>query len=1084
MKKLIIISLFLFLPLLVFLLGRADFLLNRVERLIPELTDGAIKVDDIKGNLLFSIRVHNFRVGETVAIDSLTIRYSLISLLQRRIYYASAGRMVIDIKTSNGSSGSGGFAFPVNIDKTEVRELKVKGAPPHDDEMSLYQISASIVREKQGMTIQFNLDRGRWIDVPLKNVDGTFSYIDGKIEMNQITLNTEHSHFFADLISDAGRFNLIVHRSNIALEEFAHIIGQDVEGSLEGSFEVKTGLAGWGELILNRIVWRGYTVTDGKASFTMKDDIIDLRFRDIVAYNGSVNGTGEIAISPFSYRLRMDIKDVTLDEIWEIPGSVSGEVLVDKNGAKIDLSSTLYGYKIESIKGALSFDGMIDLAINEKLSITGRIKQERLNLNISSKGFDISPFLPIKGDLFGDGVVRGNRANPIFSGSFYIADFHYKQIQGQYISSSFTVNLPPSEGKFDLTGVGITIPGMDLNKIEGTLLLSEKSFFNLIGEGEEVSLSIAGNIENEILRIDTLIYSKEDITIKNRLPVEAIVKPKYFLIKQCVLSIDGGSLELKGRFDPQDMALSGLGEELSLSSLDKDLKGLLNISFNIEGPLLTPSIQSSLQLTDAIIEGIRVDTVLVSAQYRDSLLIIESSEIVIGQERSDIEGSIPLVLFPPEIPEGEIDLALRMRNLPPGIWNLFQNHALIRAGKTDIELKITGQSGSPEISGWADMKSLSLDLPLYGVSFQNINSRVRFLNGRLEIESFTGKSGDGNITADGEILISGLLRDAVELSLNIKARDITVRIPEGEGEIDMNINLSGTLAHPVIKGDIEVERAEILFIVREEMPATEANYDLILNIDLSRVWIRTPLPAIINPIPGIENPLAELEMAGDLSVIREGREVFITGDMGVKQGYFYYIDRPFKIEDGRFVFDNIAGFDPLVTLRARSDLIYSVLEEGIRRQDTTIVYITLDGRMSSLNFSIYSEPSLPLDGILTLLTLNVPSLHAVLDQFRVTDVPDRLLNFLIRGTVLSYMEDLLGVDALWLETALIGEEKKARLTAGKYISPDLYASYTRDLFSPTWSFQTRYHLFRGISLTGERTEDNEYSAGIEIEVRY
>jgi autotransporter translocation and assembly factor TamB len=183
--------------------------------------------------------------------------------------------------------------------------------------------------------------------------------------------------------------------------------------------------------------------------------------------------------------------------------------------------------------------------------------------------------------------------------------------------------------------------------------------------------------------------------------------------------------------------------------------------------------------------------------------------------------------------------------------------------------------------------------------------------------------------------------------------------------------------------------------------------------------------------------------------------------------------------EGSFTFDNTPGFDPLVNLRAKSDVIYTVLREGEAQLDTTTVYVSLGNRISQLEFSLYSEPELPLESIIIMLSLNAP-----LGEFNVANVPDRLLNLLIRGTVMADVEKILGVDALWLETSLLGEERKAKITAGKYISPDLYASYTKDIFSPSWSFKTRYRILRRVSLMGERTEEDEYNVGMEIEIRY
>lgn len=97
-----------------------------------------------------------------------------------------------------------------------------------------------------------------------------------------------------------------------------------------------------------------------------------------------------------------------------------------------------------------------------------------------------------------------------------------------------------------------------------------------------------------------------------------------------------------------------------------------------------------------------------------------------------------------------------------------------------------------------------------------------------------------------------------------------------------------------------------------------------------------------------------------------------------------------------------------------------------------------------------------------------------------------MVSHYFRLKVLRQLQKTMAIDAIDVKTELLGEEeKKAELTVGKYISRDLYLSYTQDLFATSKNqFRAEYYLWRGGAIVAERDEEDKYNLGVQLKFRY
>ncbi|MCK4328526.1 translocation/assembly module TamB domain-containing protein [candidate division WOR-3 bacterium] len=1090
MKKWITIGVILCLCIALIFIARTEIVRNRIIDFVYNASNGFIEIGDIEGNLLFNIRIYNLKLGEVVEVDTVTLHYSPLSLLLRRVQYLDAGEVIIN-KPTGGGEATTSFVLPVDVDMFMIRSLKFR-AFPEAGEIGLSGVNGSIARIMGGVSITLYVDGGDAMDIHISKADGIITYKDGIVYIKEMWVSTEESRVLVSGKFGGETFVLGIRKLKIALKEFKHLLKEDVSGYLYGSLHLKKEeqLAGKANFTLKDISFRDYIISNGNMEIAFKENVIDLMFKSVKTFGGKIDGIARIKLSPFSYESHMQLSNIDINNaIGDLETSLSGEMSIIGNldEGKIDLSiagSVAQG-EIESIKGSILFGREIEIenmVINDRLSIFGRISDDKLDLSISSESFDISPFLPITGFLNSEVKIFGKIMHPTLTGSFYIEDFQYKNFQARYVSSNFNIETfkEPFLGNVDFAVAQASSPWVKIDNLEGKITMLDKTTFNIKGDGEDIVFSLIGEMTGENVLLDTIIYSSAGITLSNASPVKLRIELPSVFLDRCIMNIDGGYFECKGRYNPNDMDLVFIGEEVSVTSIWRDVKGRMSMWVELKGNIRSPSIELEQRVVEVFYSGIKIDTISMAAEYSQEMLKIDKCNITIGGVQSELNGYIPMGLFPFSMPEEGMYLEVRLKDLPAQVWKPLRRYVIIQGGRTDVDLVMSGSALSPDITGHIDLDDLSLRAPLYGISLTKLNSSIHFSQDRVNIESFSARSGDGNLKLGGYLIISSLSREDIELSIDFIASDIEFQIPEIEGKVDMDISLSGNLGHPIIKGNVDIKEALAMVTLgpRPTVPL-EQEFDLDVTLVTERIWVKSPLPLAINPIPELQNPFLDLELGGTIVMVKRGRDIFFTGAMEVIQGYFYYIDRPFEVTEGNFVFDNIQGIDPQISLEAKSDVIYSVFVEDETQLDTTTIFISLGGRPSQLQFSIYSEPELPLEGIIVMLSLNAPW-----DEFDPANVSDRLLNLLIRGTILAEVEKMLGVDALRVETVFFGEERRAKITAGKYLSQDLYASYTKDILSPSWSFKTTYRVFKGLSLMGERTEGDEYNVGMEVEVRY
>jgi autotransporter translocation and assembly factor TamB len=152
------------------------------------------------------------------------------------------------------------------------------------------------------------------------------------------------------------------------------------------------------------------------------------------------------------------------------------------------------------------------------------------------------------------------------------------------------------------------------------------------------------------------------------------------------------------------------------------------------------------------------------------------------------------------------------------------------------------------------------------------------------------------------------------------------------------------------------------------------------------------------------------------------------------------------------------------------------------------IKLQMAGTLKQPVFNFSSDPAvLSQDDIMSYLTLNVtPQEISVTEQRAIFNkfVTERFLGYFERE-IAKKLRSYIGLDYFQFESGLFEGGKTAKVTVGKYIARNLYATYTHNISGFTQDiFKVEYYINQSNGLIGERDEQGHYRLRYQFKFRY
>jgi translocation and assembly module TamB len=446
-----------------------------------------------------------------------------------------------------------------------------------------------------------------------------------------------------------------------------------------------------------------------------------------------------------------------------------------------------------------------------------------------------------------------------------------------------------------------------------------------------------------------------------------------------------------------------------------------------------------------------------------------------GQARANFQLPVPARLPVAVHPKGPLRASLAGQLREKGIITaLFPGFVQESFGELDAELSIGGSWEVPLMEGTLRLARAGAYLPTAGIRLKDVQLAARLEKNILRIDSFRALSGPGHIEGTALITLSGWQVIGYQGTISGEKFQ-TVYFPELQLLSTPKLSLEGTPQKLKLHGELHLP--ELRIVGAPSRKAVEPSGDVVLEgrsvphaasspmvLD-AQVRIRLGEKVFVK-VAGID---AQLGGAMDLSLSSLDR-ITSKGEIKVVKGRYRTYGVNLEIVRGRLFFAGAPIDDPtldFLALRTIGDVKAGVTVAGTLQKPVT---------------KLYSEPAMPDVDVLAYVVLGHPLGGSGEQASLVSQAAGALLTSGQAEALQEKIKSRLGLSTLEIQGGVGGTTSpmgykplqvtppgeipaeqqpgitETMLTVGKYLSPKLYFSYGKSLFTGSNLFRLRYDI--------------------------
>ncbi|MBC8017300.1 MAG: translocation/assembly module TamB domain-containing protein [Verrucomicrobia bacterium] len=448
-----------------------------------------------------------------------------------------------------------------------------------------------------------------------------------------------------------------------------------------------------------------------------------------------------------------------------------------------------------------------------------------------------------------------------------------------------------------------------------------------------------------------------------------------------------------------------------------------------------------------------------------------------GQARGIFQ--LPLAArFPVAVnPKGPLRASLVGKAQEKGIiTTLFPGLIQESSGELDVDLDISGTWAVPQIGGKLRLAKAGAYLPTAGIRLKDVQLSARLEKNLIRIDSYRAVSGPGHIEGTALITLAGWQVTGYQGTIHGEKFQ-TVFFPELQILSTPNLSFEGTPQKIKLRGELRIPDMHIVGaqtrpvvtpssdVVREGrvVPAAKSS-PLVMDVQV-RVLLGDQ---VFVKVAGID---AQLGGSIDLSLSSFDR-IASKGEIKVVKGRYRTYGVNLEIVRGRLFFAGGPINRPALDFLA------------LRTIGNVRAGVTVAGTLQRPVTKLYSEPAMPDVDVLAYIVLGRPLGSSGEQASLLTRAAGALLTSSKATVLQEQLKSYLGLSTLEIQGGVGGTashmgykplqvtppgaipaEQQAGitetvLTVGKYLTPQLYISYGKSLFTGGNLFRLRYDIFK------------------------
>jgi autotransporter translocation and assembly factor TamB len=807
-------------------------------------------------------------------------------------------------------------------------------------------------------------------------------------------------------------------------------------------------------------------------------------------------------IEQYTFSAASGIMDITNTAIVFHP-----QFLVDYKNTQVDLSGELQYEGDVDIDASVSFLDLKDFWY--QIFIKQMAGRGKATLKLSGKTADFD----IRGTFLSDSCYVYQLYSTNARVDLSLANFITKpqgEVDIQFLrGNAWGVVYDSLNSRMEVDGEWI--------KIDTTRLSGKDYDVNLWGE-----LDASKTPQTLILHQVVLDYKGNRLQTFS--PTVVDVDTEKAVIRKFILSGETGEVGLSGTMDFEEkMSLTVDVSDLAIAPwavlmTPEPIEGKFSAQVALEGDFQNPRIGMKGQIEALKFRGMELGNLSTELVYNDKKLEVNKLDVLGSDWEYQLSGYLPLDLSFYATEKRVLDTPQSFKIQVQGkrleLIRWFIPDVEYLTGDMQGDLDISGSLFHPQFDGGMTIKNGSLKFAELSDPVEDLNVEMRMQNENLILDRVSGfmehgESESGNFfwkiwrvffkkrRVRGEVNGFGTINlkdiDHIDYDLYFSGDKVPVNYEYADlsATADFSVQIAGRTL-PLVSAQIMIPQ----LYYREPFSSSGSGSESSLTPSYPEegLWDWDFDITIPNNCWIINNDV-NLELKGDLKVLRESGELKILGSMETIRGKYFLYGTTFNIESGTFTFDNIKEINPKIDLVVSSRLgggapsssgTGSLVSTGTTNQ----IELAIKGTILEPEVEPASGSSFSQEDIVELLAFQRgPS---SVDSTKMgSPFQERVLKSLGGAYSSRFLENIAG-QSLGVETFEITpawnqkmQLTDAQITVGKYVSDKIYFRYSRNLSqSSGQETGVEYRLSKNLLLEGSRDKQGLFHFGLNLNWEY
>ena len=647
------------------------------------------------------------------------------------------------------------------------------------------------------------------------------------------------------------------------------------------------------------------------------------------------------------------------------------------------------------------------------------------------------------------------------------------EIEGEIFNAT-AFNLDSLDSKF-------RIENSD-SKTNYEIELKRKNFFNALAKGKLALETEGYRINLEDFGFD--LFDQKWQKVNDETEIRYVGSD--LSVSELILASNDQFITILGRLDSTrihevvfKIENIDISQIVSMFNLEPGYKGRLDFETKIFGSLKKPALQGKFKIEQGRYFDVDFEKFLGSFDYKEDrfnwncLLAKNASDSLL-----ESSGFLPmkLSLSPFEkslFYEKPVEFKISTRGLDLSFLEVFTKNVSNIGGTLVCDVVVRNTMNDLRGVGPIRLINGEFDIKELGTKYRNVTLVLVLKDKELIIRDFQMRSGHGNLKiVEGSLSLSKKYFENFNALLEAKNFQL-MNNKKMQAAADGKINLSGSIQSPKFSGKMTVNRSRIyypawleedtavrltenrFFIISSDTFETDTTGAIRFQKSVSnnegelsetRLYknLRGELTIYFPRNTWIRSEEANIEVEGEIVLVKEGQEFVLYGTLSAVRGYYELLGNRFHVREGELVFNGEPEPNPEVHIEAVYE--FRDLEGEDRKKREIRVLITGTQKNPQFKFTLDDQETDQKDILsyllfgrnfdeLTFGQRNSLSENTGLDSqargFLEDQAVKLLTQFIGKGLSLDILEFERGKD--WAEVRV-----------GKYVTPDVFISVSQD----------------------------------------